>query len=118
MLPLALKIGGIAAGGLFGLNLVGKLFGKDPDFTMAWQLRMMSGQDGFSAFMGALFKDGMGKLFWGSRTASAAMSRGMMGAALYGSPFMMGMNPYMANPYLMGSLPYAPLGFGAHMWGC
>ena len=116
MLPLALKIGGIAAGSILGLKMVGKLFGSDPDFTMAWQMRMMSGQNPFSAFMGALFKDGIGKMFFGSRTASAMMNRGMMGAGVYGSPHMMGMNPYMSNPMLMGSLPYAPMGFGAHMW--
>jgi hypothetical protein len=65
-----------------------------------------------------MFKDGIGKMFWGSRTASAAMGSGMMGAHLYGSPYMMGMNPYMANPHMMGGMPYAPCGFGAHMWGC
>lgn len=117
MLPLALKIGGIAAGSLLGLNMIGKLFGNDPDFTMAWQMRMMSGQGAFSAFASAMFKDGIGKMFWGSRTASAMMSRGGMGAHLYGSPFMAGMNPYMANPHMMGGLPYSPMGFGAHMWG-
>lgn len=116
-LPLALKIGTIAAGAFTGFNVVGKLFGNDPDFTMAWQMRMMSGQGPFSSFMSAFFKDGIGKMFWGSRTASAMMSRGHMGGHLYGSPYMMGMNPYMANPMTMGALPYSPLGFGAHMWG-
>lgn len=114
MLNVALKFGGAAAGALLGFNLVGKLFGNDPDFTMAWQLRMMSGQNGFSAFMGAMFKDGIGKMFWGSRTASAAMSRGMMGGGIY--HHMGGINPHMANPHMMGALPYAPMAFGQSMW--
>lgn len=109
MLNLALKAGGIAAGSLFGLNLVGKLFGNDPDFSMAWQLRMMSGQNSFSAFMATMFKDGIGKMFLGSRSASAAMNRGMMGAHLYGSSSV-------GNPYSMGTLPYAPMAFGTSMW--
>lgn len=113
MLPLALKIGGA----VLGFSMVGKLFGRDPDFTMAWQMRMMSGQGAFSAFAGAMFKDGIGKMMWGSRTASAMMSRGGMGAHMMGSPYMMGMNPYMMNPHMMGGMPYSPMGFGAHMWG-
>ncbi len=114
MLPLA----GLAAKvgiGLLGLNMAGKLFGSDPDFTMAWQSRMMQGQGGFSSFMGAFFKDGIGKMFYGSRTASAMMSSGFA-SGLYGSPMMMGMNPYMSNPHMMGALPYNPMAFGASMW--
>ena len=118
MLPLALKLGATALGGLGVFKMVGKLFGNDPDFTMAWQLRMMSGQGGFSSFMSAFFKDGIGKMMWGSRTASAAMSRGAYGGAMAMVPYahMHAMSPLMMNPALMGGLPYSPLGMGASLW--
>lgn len=113
-LPFIVKGAAVAAAALTGLNVVGKLFGSDPDFTMAWQMRMMSGQNSFSAFMGAAFKDGIGKMFWGSRTASAMMSRGRMGAHLYGCPMMH--NHMMNNPLMFGQLPYSPMAMGRSMW--
>ncbi len=116
MLPM-IKLGGMAVAGLFSLHSAGKLFGNDPDFTMAWQMRMMTGQGPFSAFASTLFRDGIGKMFWGSRTASAMMSRGGMGAHMMGHPMMMGMNPYMMNPGMMGGLPFGPMAFGGRMWG-
>jgi hypothetical protein len=41
---------------------------------------------------------------------------GGYGAGLYGNPYMMGMNPYMMNPAMMGAMPYG-MGMGPMMWG-
>ena len=111
-LPLLLA-GGAAV--YTGFKMLGKLFGSDPDFTQAWMINSMSGRGGF---LKTFFQDGMGSLFMGSRTASAMYSSmGMpFGASLYGAPFMAG-NPYMANPYMMGAMPYSPLAMGRTMWG-
>ncbi|MCB9646465.1 MAG: hypothetical protein H6730_07680 [Deltaproteobacteria bacterium] len=115
-LPLLLA-GGAAV--YTGFKMLGKLFGSDPDFTQAWMMNRMTGRGGF---LKTFFQDGLGKLFMGSRTASAMYSSGMMmgmpfAASLYGSPFMAG-NAYMANPYMMGTMPYAPMAMGRTMWGC
>lgn len=109
----------IAAGAaLFtGAKMVGKLFGSDPDFTQAWMMNRMSGRGGFFK---TFFHDGMRSMFLGSRTMSAAMDTGF-GYGMYNHFGMNpGMNPYMANPYLMGGqMPYSPMSmFGPMMWGC
>lgn len=113
-LPLIPIIAGGAA--LFtGAKMVGKLFGSDPDFTRAWMLNRMTGQGGF---MKTFFEDGLKSMFLGSRTASAMYGSMGFGAGLYRNPMMMGMNPYMANPMMMGGLPYNPMMMGRTMWGC
>jgi len=114
MFGTALKWGiGLIAGG----HLLSKMFGSDPDFTQAYMINRMTGQGGFFK---TYFEDGLKSLFLGSRTAAAmygsGMYGGMYGAGLYGNPYMMGMNPYMMNPGMMGGLPYG-MGFGSMMWG-
>lgn len=105
---------GLAAAGVFtGVNLIGKLFGTDPDFTQAWMMNRMTGRGGF---LKTYFGDGLGKLFFGSRTMSA-MYNGGFGAAMFMNPMMMGMNPYMMNPMMMGGMPYNPMMMGSMMWG-
>lgn len=111
MLPLV-KLAGIAAGSLLSLNVLGKAFGRDPDFMQAYMINRMSGQGGFFK---TYFSDGLRSLFLGSRTASAMMGSGCFCGGLYGP--MMGMNPYMMNPAMMGGLPYGPMGMGRMMWG-
>ena len=96
-----------------GGSLFNKLSGGDPDFTQAWMMNRMTGQGGFFK---TYFVDGLKSLFLGSRTASAMFGSGGYGAALYGNPYMMGMNPYMMNPAMMGGMPYG-MGFGPMMWG-
>ncbi len=109
MFGTAIKLGvGLIAGG----HLLGKLFGSDPDFTQAYMINRMTGQGGFWK---TYFSDGLKKMFLGSRTAAAMWGSGY-GAGLYRSPYMMGMNPYMMNPMLMGGMPYG-MGFGGMMWG-
>ena len=114
MLWQAARIGGMLAGGLLGLNLLSKLTGGDPDFNQAYMINRISGRGGL--FTTAV-TDGFGSLLFGSRTGSAAAATGMFGAGLYGHPAMMGMmNPYMANPYAMGALPYNPMMMGSMLW--
>lgn len=117
-MPLPLIVGGVAAvGALFtGAKMIGKLFGSDPDFTQAWMMNRMTGRGGF---LKTFFADGLGKMFFGSRTTSA-MVNGGFGHGMYGHMAMMGgYNPYMMNPMMMGGgMPYAgisPLSMG--MWG-
>lgn len=113
-LPLILGAGAAIYG---GFKVLGKLMGNDPDFTQAWMMNRMTGRGGF---LKTLFADGLGKLFLGSRTMSAMYNGGGMmpfAGALYGSGAMMGMNPYMANPMMMGGLPYSPMMMGPAMWG-
>lgn len=112
------KWGGLAVGGLFGLNMLGKAFGADPDFMQAYMINRMSGRGGFFK---TFFADGLRSLFLGSRTASAMLGSGMMhgmpfAGALYGNPMLRAMNPYMMNPMMMGGLPY-PMGLSPMMWG-
>jgi hypothetical protein len=110
MFSTALKWGvGLIAGG----HLLGKMLGSDPDFTQAYMINRMTGQGGFWK---TYFSDGLKSMFLGSRTASALYGSGGFGASLYGNPYMMGANPYMANPMLMGGMPYG-MGFGSMMWG-
>ncbi len=113
-MALPLVLGAIAAGAAV-LHMGSKLFGSDPDFTRAYMLNTMTGQGGF---LKTYFSDGLKSLFLGgSRTMAAAYTSGNpMAAMLYGSPYMMGMNPYMANPYLMGQMPYNPMMMGQRMW--
>ncbi len=110
LLMKALKFGAVGAVALTGLNMVGKLFGNDPDFTQAWMMRRMSG-DPF-AMMNAMVTDGFRSMFLGSRTMSAMTSRGGFGAGMYGHMGMMG----MMNPAMMG-MPYNPAMMGMHAWG-
>ena len=112
-LPLIL---GAGAAIYAGFKVLGKAMGNDPDFTQAWMMNRMTGRGGFWKTM---FSDGLGKLFLGSRTASAMFNSGMMpfAGALYGNPMMMGMNPYLGNPMTMGMLPYNPMMMGSMMWG-
>jgi hypothetical protein len=109
-------IGKVAAWGIgliAGGSLVSKLFGTDPDFNQAYLINRMSGQGGFWK---TYFNDGLKSLFLGSRTASAMFGAGGFGSMMYGNPYMMGMNPYMMNPMMMGRLPYGA-GFGPMAWG-
>ena len=112
------KWGAMGVGGLLSLNMLGKVTGRDPDFMQAYMLNRMSGQGGF---LKTFFYDGLRSLFLGSRTASAMIGAGGYGmpfaGGLYGNPMMMGMNPYMANPYAMGNMPYPPMMMGNVMWG-
>ena len=107
---------GAGAALFMGAKMLGKLFGSDPDFTQAWMMNRMSGRGGF---LKTFFADGLGKMFMGSRTASAMFSGGMpFAGALCGCGAMYGMNPYMTNPMMMGGLPYSPMAMGPMMWGC
>lgn len=98
---------GLIAGG----TALSKLFGGDPDFNQAYMINRMTGQGGF---LKTFFVDGLKKMFMGSRTGAAMFGRGGMGMGMYGG--MMGMNPYMMNPMMMGGLPYGG-GMGSMMWG-
>ncbi len=110
------KWGGLAVGGLLGLNMFSKVAGRDMDFMQAYMMNRMSGRGGF---LRTFFYDGLRSLFLGSRTASAMVGTGMMpfAGALYGHPGVMGMNPYMMNPMAMGATPYPPMMMGNVMWG-
>ena len=103
------KWGGVALGGLLGLNMLGKFTGQDPDFMQAYMINSMTSR---RPFLKTMFYDGLRSLFLGSRTASAMLSTGGMpfAGALYGNP-LMGM-----NPYTMGSLPYSPMMMGSMAW--
>ena len=110
MIGTAIKWGvGLIAGG----HILSKLFGSDPDFTQAYMINSMTGQGGFWK---TYFNDGLRSMYMGSRTNSAMWGAGGYGAALYGNPYMMSMNPYMMNPGMMGGMPYG-MGFGPMMWG-
>ena len=111
------KWGGMAAGGLLGLNMIGKFFGRDPDFMQAWMINRMTGQGGFFK---TFFADGLRSMWLGSRSMSAMLGAGggmPFAAGLYGHPMMGMMNPYMANPHMMGGMPYNPMAMGSMMWG-
>ncbi|MEQ9501991.1 MAG: hypothetical protein RIT81_34285 [Deltaproteobacteria bacterium] len=109
--PLIAKLA-VGAVGLFtGANMIGKLFGSDPDFTQAWMMNRMTGRGGF---LKTYFGDGLGKLFLGSRTMSA-MYNGGFGAAMFMNPMAMG--GYGMNPMMMGAMPYNPMMMGSMMWG-
>jgi hypothetical protein len=107
------KLAAVGVGLFAGGSFLNKLMGGDPDFTQAWMINRMSGQGGFFK---TYFEDGLKSMFLGSRTASALYGSGMYGAGLYGNPYLMGRNPYMMNPMLMGGMPYG-MGLGSMMWG-
>lgn len=114
-----LTAGKLIGGGLsllFGANILGKLTGSDPDFTQAYLMNRMSGRGGFFK---TYFVDGLKSMFLGSRTMSAMHSGMGMGfaGAMYGHGGMMGMNPYLGNPMMMGAMPFHPMAMGGRMWG-
>ena len=94
--PLIAKLA-VGAVGLFtGANMIGKLFGTDPDFTQAWMMNRMTGRGRLPQ---DLLRGRARKALLRQPHDVGDVQRWLCAAAMFMNPMAMG--AYGINPYMM-----------------